>query len=69
MPSENLIRLAESCSAVRHAIGRMLLAVPGSDARADAEASYRESLRTLLGLVREEECGMLLEAAGELSKS
>jgi hypothetical protein len=67
MPVENLIRMAESCSAVRRAIGRMLLAPEGSEARAEAERAYHESLRELLREVRDEECGLLLEAAGELS--
>ena len=69
MPSENLVRMAESCSAVRHGIGRMLLAPPDSDARAAAELDYRRALRDLLRHVREAECGLLLEAAGELSRS
>lgn len=69
MPSENLIRMAESCSSVRRAIGRMLLSPEGSPDRAEAERAYQASLRELLRQVREEECGLLLEAAGELSKT
>ena len=68
MPSENLIHMAESCSALRRAIGRMLLSPVGSEDRAEAERMYHASLRDLLRQVREEECGLLLEAAGELSK-
>ncbi|MCG3134312.1 MAG: hypothetical protein HMLKMBBP_01607 [Planctomycetes bacterium] len=67
MQSENLIHMAESCSDVRRAIGRMLLAPEGSDERAAAEEHYHDALRGLLRRVREEECGILLEAAGELA--
>ena len=69
MPSENLVRMAEACSKVRHGIGRMLLAPPDSDARTAAELDYRRALRDLLRHVREAECGLLLEAAGELLRS
>ncbi len=67
MHSENLIRMAEACSGVRRGIGRMLLAAEGSEAREEAEREYRTALRELLRHVREEECGLLLESAGELS--
>lgn len=67
MASDNLIRLAESCSAVRRAIGRVLLTPEGSPERLEAEAAYQEVLRGMLRHVREEECALLLEAAGELS--
>jgi hypothetical protein len=67
MSSENLIRLAESCSVVRRGIGRVLLAPEGSPARAASEERYRADLRELLRIAREEECALFLEAAGELS--
>lgn len=67
MSSENLIRMAESCSIVRRSIGRVLLLPDGAPARSEAEEQYRASLRDLLRLVREEECALYLEAAGELS--
>ena len=67
MASDNLIRLAESCSAVRRAIGRVLLTPEGSAERLEAERAYHDLLRGLLRHVREEECALLLEAAGELA--
>ena len=68
MSSENLIRLAESCSVVRRMIGRALLSPEDSPARAAAEEEYRAALRELLRIVRDEECALLLESAGELSR-
>jgi hypothetical protein len=67
MSQVNLIALAESCSGVRSSIGRMLLAAEGAPERAAATEAYRRSLRELLRLAREEECGMYLEVAGELA--
>ncbi len=67
MTHDRLIALAEECSAVRAAIGRLLLAHDGSDERQDARDAYRRSLRELLRVAREEECGLFLEVAGELS--
>lgn len=67
MPSDNLIRMAESCSVVRRAIGRLLLTPEGSPERVEAEATYRGAVRELLLRVREEECALFLEAAGELA--
>lgn len=63
----NLIALAESCSAVRGALGRMLLAADDSPERNAAAESYRRALTALLRTVREEECGLYLEVAGELA--
>jgi hypothetical protein len=63
----NLIALAESCSAVRAALGRMLLAAEDSPERAAAADAYRRALTTLLRTAREEECGLYLEVAGELA--
>jgi len=68
MPNDRLIHLAESCSAVRASIGRMLLSEETSEERLAAADSYRRSLRTLLRLAREEECGVFLEVAGELER-
>jgi hypothetical protein len=47
----------------------MLLSEEASDERLAALDSYRRSLRDLLRLAREEECGVFLEIAGELSTS
>jgi hypothetical protein len=63
----NMIALAEACSAVRAALGRMLLAAEDSPERAAAQESYRRALTTLLRTAREEECGLYLEVAGELA--
>jgi len=63
----NLIALAEACSAVRSALGRMLLAADESPERNAAAESYRRALTSLLRTAREEECGLYLEVAGELA--
>ena len=67
MSQSRLIHLAECCTSVRANIGRMLLTAEGTQARADATEDYRESLKELLRVAREEECGLFLEVAGELS--
>ena len=67
MSQDRLIHLAESCSAVRASIGRMLLTPENDRNRDDVVASYRQALRSLLQAAREEECGLFLEVAGELS--
>jgi hypothetical protein len=67
MTNERLIHLAEACSSVRSSIGRMLLSEEMSDERVAALETYRRSMRMLLQLAREEECGVFLEVAGELS--
>jgi len=67
MTNDRLIHLAEACSVVRSSIGRMLLAEDSSDECMAARETYRRSLRALLQLAREEECGVFLEVAGELS--
>ncbi len=67
MSQNNLITLAEACSAVRSALGRMLLAPEDSPERAAAAETYRAALRRLLRAAREEECGVYLEIAGELA--
>jgi len=67
MTNERLIHLAEACSDVRAAIGSMLLAAELSEESLDATEGYRRSLRLLLRLAREEECGVFLEVAGELT--
>ncbi len=69
MTNDRLITLAESCSAVRASIGRMLLAGELTEERAEAREAYRAALRMLLRAAREEECGMYLEIAGELSSA
>lgn len=67
MSQANLITVAESCSAVRGAIGRMLLAAEDSPERDKAAEAYDRALRSLLRAVREEECGVYLEVAGEIA--
>jgi hypothetical protein len=67
MPQANLVVLAESCSAVRASIGRMLLTSEDSPARDAATDKYRRSLKALLRAAREEEYGLYLEVAGELA--
>jgi hypothetical protein len=67
MSQSNLIALAESCSGVRAAVGRMLLSGEESPERTAAADHYRRALRNLLRLAREEECGLYLEIAGELA--
>ena len=67
MTNDRLIHLAEACTAVRSSIGRMLLSEELSDERTAAVETYRRSLRALLQVAREEECGVFLEVAGELS--
>ncbi len=67
MSNANHIALAEECSLVRVAIGRMLLAPDESPERVAAEKVYRRHLRRLLRLVREEECGTYFEIAGEIA--
>ncbi len=69
MTNDRLITLAEACSSVRSSIGRMLLSEETSEERMEALETYRRSLRTLLRLAREEECGVFLEVAGELSNA
>jgi len=67
MSKANLIALAEACSRVRGSIGRMLLAADGSPEQIDAGNVYRSSLEDLLRVVREEQCGLYLEIAGEFA--
>lgn len=67
MSHVNLVALAESCSAVRASIGRMLLREEDSPEREAAAEQYRRALRALLRVAREEECGIYLEVAGELA--
>ena len=67
MTHDRLIHLAEACSTVRASIGRMLLAAEASEDQIEARETYRASLRTLLQLARDEECGVFLEVAGELA--
>ena len=67
MPTDRLIQLAESCSSVRSSIGRCLLSAEGSEERSAAVETYRRSLRELLRQARDEEAGLYLEVAGELS--
>lgn len=67
MSQSRLIQLAECCTAVRANIGRMLLTAEGTEARVEATDEYREALKELLRVAREEECGLFLEVAGELS--
>ena len=67
MSHAHLVALAESCSTVRASIGGMLLAAEDPPGRADAAAKYRRALKALLRLAREEEYGLYLEVAGELT--
>ncbi len=67
MAQANLLVLAESCSAVRASIGRMLMAAEDSPERAAAADRYRRSLKALLRAARAEEYGIYLEVAGELA--
>ena len=67
MSHSNQIALAESCSAVRAAIGRMLMSAADSPEHAAASEQYRSALRGLLRAAREEECGLYLEVAGDLA--
>jgi len=69
MTTDRLIQLAESCSSVRSSIGRLLLSAEGSPERSDAAETYRRSLREFLRQAREEEAGLFLEVAGELSSA
>ncbi len=69
MATDRLIQLAESCSSVRSSVGRLLLAAEGSEERSAAVDTYRRSLRELLRQAREEEAGLFLEVAGELSSA
>lgn len=68
MASDELIRMADSCGAVRRSIGRVLMTPDGSEERVAAEERFRDELRVLLRHVREQECSLLLEAAGELAR-
>ncbi len=69
MSQSNLVALAESCSAVRASIGRMLLSADDSPERAAGAERYREALKALLRIAREEEYGIYLEVAGELTRA
>jgi hypothetical protein len=69
MSHARLIALAESCSHVRAAIGRMLMTAEDGPERAAATEVYQRRLRELLRIAREEECGLFLEIAGELASS
>jgi uncharacterized protein YbgA (DUF1722 family) len=66
MASERLILLAESCSALRASIGRMLLADRGSVEHAAAAEGYDQALRDLLRHARQEELAVYLEVAGDV---
>jgi hypothetical protein len=68
MASDELIRMADRCGAVRRSIGRVLMSPDGSSERVAAEERFHEELRLLLRQVREQECALLLEAAGELAR-
>ena len=63
----DLLALAKSCSRVRTDIGRMLLTQDGSDKRAVAVERLQASLKGLLRLARNGDCGLFLEIAGELA--
>jgi len=69
MTTDRLIQLAESCSSVRSSIGRLLLSAESSEERGAAAESYRRALRELLHHAREEEAGLFLEVAGQLSST
>lgn len=67
MSQAKLIALAESCSALRASIGRMLLVDPEGPEHDAAVAAYERAMRNLLRQAREEQCGLYLEVAGELA--
>ena len=67
MSKDSLIALAAACSEVRTDIGRVLLAREATGPHDAASRRFEASLRELLRLVREEQCGMYLEVAGELA--
>ncbi len=67
MSDIDLIALAKSCSRVRTDIGRMLLTQDGSDNRVAAVERLEASLKALLRLARNGDCGLFLEIAGELA--
>ena len=68
MSQTTLIALAESCSSLRGAIGRMLLTAEDAPEREKAAEAYERALRTLLRAAREQECGMYLEVAGDVAR-
>ena len=67
MESDELIRLAESCSQLRASIGRMLLTgQTNPDDLERAQQVYRRSLRKMLEHARRADCATFLEVAGEV---
>lgn len=66
MSQTTLIVLAESCSTLRGAIGRMLLTAESSPEREKATAAYELALRSMLRAARDAECGIYLEVAGDV---
>ncbi len=64
---ETLFELAGSCTRVRSAIGQLMLAEHSVGDVSSARRDYRDSLRRLLVLAREEDCGLYLEVAGDLA--
>lgn len=67
MSQANQIALAEACTNVRSAIGKVLLTRDETPERIAADAAYRRALEDLLRIVREDECGLYLQVAGELA--
>jgi hypothetical protein len=67
MSQANQIALAELCSQVRSAIGKVLLTRDETPERLAADAAYRRALEELLRIAREEECGLYLQVAGDLA--
>jgi hypothetical protein len=67
MSQANQIALAEACSLVRGAVGKLLITQEDSPQRAAADGAYRKALAELLRIAREEECGLYLQVAGELA--
>lgn len=64
---ETLFELAGSCTRVRSAIGQLMLAEHAVGDLSNARRDYRDSLRRLLTLARNEDCGLYLEVAGEIA--
>jgi hypothetical protein len=67
MSQANQIALAERCTDVRSAIGKVLLTREETPERVKADTAYRRALEELLRIAREEECGLYLQVAGELA--
>jgi hypothetical protein len=63
----NLLRLADACSHVRKDVGHLFLTTDESAERVKAQKELRRSIRALLQAAREEDVGLFLEVAAQLS--